>query len=268
MTKVTFLTFAAGKKCWLRSADRLARQAADSGLFDKIVSWTEEDLSRHNVSGLATIQALTRSFSKGSGLWSWKMPAIDYHLSRLDKGHLLLYLDSGFSINSNEKSKLRFSAYVDLAQRNGSVLFQQPLIEEEWSKNSLRKQFQEESIWQTGQYLGGVQLLSGTDRVRDFVRHARDLTLENGGTNLLEPREDEVQDSTFRHHRHDQSVISLAAKSHGMFGIPDETYFSPDWSTTGREFPLWATRLCSGNPNVENSLYQRGRRLLERSLPF
>ena len=50
-------------------------------------------------------------------------------------------------------------------------------------------------------------------------------------------------DHRFLEHRHDQSIFSLIAKKNNFFVIPDETYWNPDWNVSGKNYPIWATRL-------------------------
>jgi hypothetical protein len=52
----------------------------------------------------------------------------------------------------------------------------------------------------------------------------------------------EVNASTFRDHRHDQSIFSGLVKRAGIPTLPDETFWAPEWAETGANYPLWAPR--------------------------
>ena len=43
--------------------------------------------------------------------------------------------------------------------------------------------------------------------------------------------------------RHDQSINSILVNKHGSIKLIDETYFHPNWETSGSCFPFWAKRI-------------------------
>ena len=46
--------------------------------------------------------------------------------------------------------------------------------------------------------------------------------------------------------RFDQSIFSCLAKKYEITLIPDETYFYPNWSASGSDYPIWAMRRRNG----------------------
>lgn len=141
-------------------------------------------------------------------------------------------------------------------------------MEHAWSKQELRAEFSGDEIWDSGQLLGGIHFLKSCQSTIDFLEESDDIASLNNFAALRDPLPGSEQHSSFVAHRHDQSVLSLGAKRRSFLSIPDETYFAPDWNGRGSNYPIWASRLCSGNPNLENTIFSRVRRELERRLPF
>ena len=266
--QVHLRTFAAGKACWRRSASRLMRQAADFGEIETSRAFEPSDL--HSVIGKEAryVLELANDHKKGFGLWSWKLPLLLSQLKALRAGDTLLYLDAGSSLNRSEESIVRFSQYLELSREFGALFFQQDLIEAHWTKSELRETFTENSDWETGQLLGGIHLLTSTPWTINLLEEANEIARESNYFALKDPATSSTQNEDFVAHRHDQSVLSLTAKSLGAFHIRDETYFAPHWELDGIGYPIWASRLCSGNPDLRHSLFGRARRQLERRMPF
>lgn len=266
--RVHLLTFATGRKCWTRAAERLSRQAS---LFQEISSVTlvnRETLPRH-IGGLASeVSTLSKSHPRGYGLWSWKIPLLESAIRGIPEGDILFYIDAGSSLNFQSLSIPRWGDYLSSVLDTGALFFQQDLAEEQWTKTELKQRFKDEGDWKSGQVLGGIHMIQSSQSSRDFLMEAKDLACQHNFSFLKDSDSPSIQGQNFRAHRHDQSVLSLLAKERQLLMIPDETYFSPDWARQGERFPIWATRLCSGNPSVTNSLFNRSRRFAERSLPF
>lgn len=267
--KLHFATFHAGRRCWYRSALRLAKQAEDSQLFSEITIGNMSSLRNTACAeDIDWIEDLGSRFERGYGLWSWKLVFLESLLSRIPSGDILLYMDAGCSLNINPQSSERMGYYRALADKHGALYFQQNLLEKDWSKQSLRNWFPEDANWNSGQLLGGIHFTKSTRENLDFFGSAKLLAQSSESEALLEPSASDMQLPSFRAHRHDQSILSLMAKERRVFSIPDETYFAPDWPVTGVNHPIWASRLCSGNPDLSHTIWGRVRRQLERRLPF
>ena len=264
---VTLLTYYSGRRCWSRAAQRLKAQAYQSGYFDRVEIWNAARIELENLAGAETVSFLRGVHKQGDGLWSWKPVIIRHELRNLDEGDVLVYLDAGCSINTSESASKRMLEYFELARQSGAVLFQQELLERNWTKSSLLAQFPEGEAWDSGQLLGGIQILCKSPQATRYVERAFELAMQNLGEYLL-PEPKSVGKSELMSHRHDQSIFSLVAKSLDLAILKDETYFAPNWELEGADFPIWASRLCSGNPNLAVDVVSKIRRELERRLPF
>jgi hypothetical protein len=63
---------------------------------------------------------------RGFGLWSWKIPLLASALKKLPKGDVLMYLDAGSTLNTDERSRDRFRNYLEIAHDKGGCSFSKP----------------------------------------------------------------------------------------------------------------------------------------------
>lgn len=267
---LTLVTYAGGKPCWNRAAQRLETQALRSNLVAGFDLWSPARVSSETSAIFLQAQRLQRMFTKGDGLWSWKIAVLWKAFSNLEPGETLLYLDAGSTLNtSTAASRRRLVDYLSMAREHGQLFFSQPSNPElAWTKNSLRKFNNSEIVWSTPQLLGGILFLNKQPATQRILNRAVEIALDADGSSFLDPVESDLQSPSFIEHRHDQSIISIAAKVEEGFYIPDETYFAPNWRVEGASYPIWATRLCSGWDLTGASLPHRAWRELERRLPF
>lgn len=235
--------------------------------FSDFQIWNEASLKNLPEQNRNSVFKLVSQHQKGFGLWSWKMPIIREGLRQAKPNDVIAYVDVGSTFNPSEMAIARLDEYVEMTSSTGALFFQQTLPEHQWSKNELRHVFGDESDWSSGQLLGGIQILRNTSTVRDFVDLACHLSLKDEGFLLRDPDAINEQSKDFIAHRHDQSIISLLAKRGRFAVIPDETYFAPEWRKNGANFPIWATRLCSGNGTLSRRIVPRVLREIERRLP-
>jgi hypothetical protein len=268
VTTVRLLSFYGGKPCWKRSAERLESQADEFPQISSVSLWNPERLKDSDIPEKEAILDLAKEEPKGFGLWSWKLPIVREELMSLRDDELLLYLDSGCSLNSTPVALARFVDYMEIAASDDGMFFAQKLLESHWTKGELKSDFPDESLWIRGQLLGGIFFLNNSKRAVNFVHNVVDVMARNSFEALKNPKADQPQAQGFMEHRNDQSVISLSAKQAGLPVIEDETYFAPNWYSEGSSFPIWATRLCSGNGDVSTRLSSRIRREVERRLPW
>jgi hypothetical protein len=203
MSRVHFVTF--GCDVYFKnSRARLAKEAAETGWFDKIFIYHPELLESYRNG---------RDFNnRGAGYWWWKSKVQLLALSQIDDGDLLLYLDAGFHINKH--AKLEFDRFVERVTNNVGLLVYNcgNSIEKYWTKRDLFKLLECDTIEYTDspQIASGavlcqknkltMHLISEYDRLSN-IGHAFDDT----------PSFNQNYDG-YVEHRHDQSVFSLLVK--------------------------------------------------------
>ena len=93
--------------------------------------------------------------------------------------------------------------------------------------------------------MAGAMFLTNNEANQEFVKRWGDVAVSKKYSLLIDdPRQH--QDKDFIEHRHDQSIFSLLYKESGMFYIPDETNWKPDWLGEGSIYPIWAMRNRTG----------------------
>ncbi len=238
--RIGFVTFGDGSPLYRASANRLARNAKQSGWFSKSVKYEFKDIRTEFK------KYSPRDFEKnrGFGYWLWKpMVLKKFAIQNVDLD-LIMYADAGCHLNVNEVSSSRFADYVNgITASNPAVAFQSDHIERHWTKGDLLKQFNE-SHYGTGQFLATV--LIGN---RDFLINLCDdwikLARLNNSHFLDDSNSECPNDPNFVEHRHDQSILSLLLKDKDIRGFPESETYSSDWYTMG-DFPIWSTRYISG----------------------
>ena len=94
-----------GDNRYKESLNRIARQAKDVGIFDKVIKFTPKDLP-----GFVKASPLF-AFSCGGGYWCWK-PYIIYHtLQNCKEGDVVYYVDAGCTLNISSEEWGQFQNY-------------------------------------------------------------------------------------------------------------------------------------------------------------
>ena len=122
--KIHFITY--GNDRFKKSKERIKKEAIEFGEFDSVEVFGPEDLDKDFQKEYADILSVQR----GGGYWIWKPQIIKQKLDKMDKDDLLLYLDSGSTINP--KGKKRFFEYIDIIKRSnyGLLVHPQPVYPE------------------------------------------------------------------------------------------------------------------------------------------
>lgn len=185
-------------------------------------------------------------YRRGYGYWDWKARLVKYYYDSADEGDMVVWSDAGVYWNSSKKALHRFSEYISrLNDSNGVLAFQEPYIEQEWTKGDLLKVL---GVYDDIKVCTSLQLWSGC-----FIIRKQPSTIE-----LLEKWED-INDINkelitdkcsvipnkegFKEHRHDQSSFSLLVKQmpHVEISWKETQEFHKDWSLLD-DFPVQARR--------------------------
>jgi hypothetical protein len=159
--------------------------------------------------------------------------------------------------------------YFRLAVENGAMSFELPNHREsEWTKSDTRFLVNSDpGAWSTPQRISGVILLQKTQENLDLLSEWLSAALLEDGRYADDSPSILPNQIGFVEHRHDQSIWSLLAKKHGVYALPDETYFAPNWSEDGYAYPIWATRLRSGFEGLPIPVLRRVLRMLVNRIP-
>ena len=234
-----FVTFASTNK-YSTSFDRIAKEAADLGIFENIWVWNENDL---DISFRTKHNEFLQTSAKGYGYWIWKPQVILQALKKIPEGDILIYADIGCSFNKN--GILRIFEYESLARESscGIMGFQLTQLEKKFNKMStVYEVFGEknEKILNTLQLLATCVVIHNVEAAVNFVQEWADLCVRNQYMYVDDSPSILPNLPEFEDHRHDQSIFSLLAKKYDMTTIPDETW---DWDWWDKyNFPIYASR--------------------------
>lgn len=228
---------------------RLGKEILSAFPGSKLWEFNEQQLAMDEKFRQLKLDEFAKQNPRGFGLWSWKPFLVNHVLNSVEDGDIVFYLDAGVSINQSPSAMRRFGEYLDHIEANGFLLFQMQLPESDWTKLSfLEASKLKVNQWDSGQVLAGLLGFTANRTSRDFTKSWSDLASFGDGIYLKDPELDARQLPSFKAHRHDQSLLSVLSKLKEIPTLQDETYFGPDWRA-GRNFPLWATRKCSGIPS-------------------
>jgi hypothetical protein len=111
--KIFFLTFANSN---YMNTDRIANQAKQFSLFDKIIQLTEVDIPEYIDKHKNFISYNTPGFGK----WIWKPKIIYDTLLKMKENDILFYADAGTFLNINGKN--RFLEYINILKKEKNSL--------------------------------------------------------------------------------------------------------------------------------------------------
>mmetsp|Transcript_22596 Transcript_22596/g.66372 ORF Transcript_22596/g.66372 Transcript_22596/m.66372 type:complete len:529 (+) Transcript_22596:104-1690(+) len=245
-----------------------APRVLDSCTTSNLTSLPRRWRVRHNVSRAV----------RGAGYWKWKPFYLLKRLAKLADGDVLVHLDYDLTITDDA------SALFCLGQNaeRGVALIHFPCwTDRQWSKAELVRALNAtDAMLDTAQVYGGVVVLRKTPFAVQFLREwlqvatdpDRDLS-EDVPCRRHDPPGCEQrarrppgcecaewatpQDPAFREHRHDQSIVSLLAKRHGL-----KTFPMPTASHDPRSLWSWDAGYCEAAWPLETS--RGGERYLPR----
>jgi hypothetical protein len=250
MTSDLFITFGGGRRGFQLAANRLGSEVANS-------SWDADVLvlDTKTASDLIGVEwdihkSFFEKFSKGYGLWLWKSIILKAALlGRFGAYSRIFYLDAGsqFSLE-NPNSTSRFFDYLDLAEKYAGLAFTHKsgqfgiddFSEKLWGAPELHRAMTlDKNILDSPQIQAGCLFLTidSLPVIEDWYTWSiRDSYSFLTGISSICQRENEFQ------HRFDQSILSPLWHQANLLTLQDETWFGPNWSEEGKNFPIWTIR--------------------------
>lgn len=176
------------------------------GGFDKVYEFSPNDIDPEFIIANKDIFDQKRGF----GYWLWKPYFILKVLEQHNESDYIFYCDSGaFFIN-------KIDHLINVMQKNKTdiMLFETPLIECEWTNQYLFDELNlnEDKYRLSNQICGGYILLNKSQKSLAFIKEY--LTLCSDENYITDKRT--VTNEVAKDHRHDQSILSLLAKSKGI----------------------------------------------------
>lgn len=240
--KNIFVTF--GTENYYKQVTRISFEAKQLNIFDSVVNFNDKDLMNDsNFRSKHSDFIINKRNIRGFGFWVWKPYIIKDTLGKMKENDILIYMDSGCTINENGKERIfEYIKMLNSEDNCGILSFQlNHLPEIKYTKRALLS-YLETNVddMRSGQCMATVVIIKKNAHSINIINEwYRIASIEN----LI--NDDEGPDKEYKifiDHRHDQSIYSLLVKKYGSIKIPDETYFAPDWRK-GKDYPFWATRI-------------------------
>jgi hypothetical protein len=237
--KIHFITY--GNKVFKEAVKRICKEAENSEWFDTITPYGPDDLEDDFKEEFKDVL----SKPCGGGYWIWKNNIIQQSLNKINYGDILVYLDSGCTIN--KKANERFYEYIELLKNSnfGIISMQMKHREKIWTTKEIFNYFNidpNSDIGNSGQFLGGIRIMKKNEHLINLIKLEKKVYSDN--YLLVTDHYNKNQSKYFKDNRHEQSVFSVLRKIHGSIAIPDETYFKPNYGKgESLKYPIWATRM-------------------------
>ena len=184
---------------------------------------------------------------RGFGYWIWKPVVILDALLACREGDTLVYLDAGYSLNSDGID--RFHEYVELAGDSEfrMLSFQNAVTEAYFSKADLAARLGlslKSSEMKTSQLTANIMLMQRTKANVDLLQDWITISVEDNYRYSDDSPSKLANHARFSEHRHDQSIASLLRKLRGTEVTHMETQSHTAYHEMIRDsLPALCTRL-------------------------
>ena len=243
------VTFGAGSRGYRIAANRLSKQATNSGMFSKSIALDERSLGSRYPEFWNHHSFFINKHKRGFGYWLWKPYIIKEMLSSLPSGWGLAYLDAGCVLNANRQSLSRLEAYKSHATEHS--IWATELVSDAfhdfrnstWCKaDALHYLGSNQWINESNQVQGGIMMLTKTRIATEVTDSWFSSAIADGYHYLDDSDSNIVNPVNFVQHRHDQALFSVIFRHFNLTPMKDETFFPNSWESQGRNFPIWAPR--------------------------
>jgi len=238
---IHFITY--GNNLYEKSKKKLCQEAQQSRWFNTVTLYGPNDLTNDFKEKFKNILEMPR----GVGYWIWKIDIIEQKIKDVNDNDIIVYMDAGCTIN--KRGEKRFYEYIDMLENSGEGMigFQMHChIEKIWTTKEIFDYFKVElgsRIANSGQFIGGIMILKKCKKTDKMLKAWKNVCESN--SLLITDHYNSNQDKKFfRDNRHDQSILSIIKKLHGVIELSDETWFNKFGKGESLKYPFWATRRC------------------------
>jgi len=196
---------------YIDAGTRLIKQANDLNVLDSIQLYTVDDLKQDNLFWEKHSDFILKN-KRGFGYYLWKPYLIQKTMMNMNDGDILLWVDAGCEIVSNERKYM--IKYFEIVKK-AHILYTFASTEKEWTKMDLIKKMgmNDNRYLDSPQRAAGLVMFYVCEKTRKFVDEWYEIGNNNysfiDDTPSVEPNY-----SSFKEHRHDQSIFSLLTKKY------------------------------------------------------
>jgi hypothetical protein len=199
---------------------RIEKEARESKYFDTVTIYTQDNVPR-----IGEFREFIAKNRRGYGYWIWKPLVILDRMAHAAPDDIIVYADAGCSTCTNDTARKSWAEWLSLVETHPThrISFEQEHMEETWTKMDLAARLgcaDDPAIMKTGQRLGGLQMMRNTSENQALVQEWLSTMSCENGKYITDAPSTVKNASSFREHRHDQSVISLLMKLRGSAVTP------------------------------------------------
>jgi hypothetical protein len=220
---------AKGKKVWFMSfsspgyekvLERIQKEAAEFGLFDKIKGYQQKDL-QHSEFWLAHKEYVKQP---NFGNWLWKPFLVLETLERMSYDDVLVYTDVGSVISTSGQDRFKQYLYIIRQSPFGMLFFQSTNKEKMCTKMDVFHQMnmRHPRIMDTPQYNSKAFIIRKNEYSMKFVKEWYELSSKHYSW-IDDSPSVMTNDPVFQSHKGEHALFSILAKRHGTEMLPDET---------------------------------------------
>jgi hypothetical protein len=164
--------------------------------------------------------------ARGAGYWLWKPYFLKRALDQLADGDYVFYCDAGAKFLRPVEPLVRLSEEL----RQDVLVFELAHLEKHWTKRDafILMGCDSPPYTDTRQRLASFVLCRRSPRSRDFVEQFLGLAQDERLITDLENQLGHPNYDGFIEHRHDQSILSLLSKQHGLAAHRDPSQWGND----------------------------------------
>ncbi len=240
-----FITY--GDEKFKSARDKIVSQAIAIKLFDKVIAYGREDLSKE------LLNSEIINIPRGGGLWSWKPDIIWQTMKSAQDGDIIIYCDSGCTVQPSRE----WQWYWDKLEKYDIIAQRIYNRTEKWTRKELLDYFSGNGNYWTKcyQYQATISL-KVTDFTRNFITEWLEIMLQHPVFAMdVTDEERPMQHKELIANRHDQAVYSALIYKY-LRNSKTESKIYTTWERIEdlhpfRKQAIRATRLRQGEEEAE-----------------
>jgi hypothetical protein len=210
---INFITFGSHDN-YIEAGIRLINQAYNLKIFNNIKLYSKDDLESDT-----NFWSIHKDFiinnPRGFGYWIWKPYLIKKSMDKMKINDILLYLDCGCEIDSNEKEY--FLKCIEIVKKDYIVGTLGKTLVENSCKMDLLLLFDmnKEKYLKTRMHQAGANMILVCQETRKLINEWYELCCNY---NLIDDSPSiSINLKEYIEHRHDQSIYSLLTKKYNLY---------------------------------------------------
>ena len=209
-----FRTVGMGTINFRLGAQRLAKEALSTGLFETSMGYSEKYIKQRSRQFWANHKEILNARTRGFGYYIWKPEFIKLSLSEIPINHGLMYCDVGNLISNEHDDIKTLISYLNLASSFHVVgSSSQEFLEKDWSTPELMDHLRLDSeSRESNQFMGGFLLVTNTPEGKSLVEDWANLACQENHK-FLRPKFDTNNSQSFTNFSYDQGILSCLLKS-------------------------------------------------------